>query len=47
MTASDLHGAPSPYEGPLSKFRPQSLTRRPKSRGMTHPGNRPSPLARE
>lgn len=30
----------------VSKFRPQSLTRRPKSRGMTHPGNKPSLLAR-
>lgn len=30
----------------VSKFRPQSPTRRPKSRGMTHPGNKPSLLAR-
>lgn len=40
-------GAPLPYKVPLSKFRQQSLTRRPKSRGMTHPENRPSLLARE
>ena len=33
-------------KAPSSKFRPYRLTRRPKSRGMTHPGNKPSLLAR-
>lgn len=39
-------GAPLLYKGPLSKFKPYSLKKRPKSRSMTHPGNRPSLLAR-
>lgn len=32
-------------KAPFPNFRPQSLTRRPKSRAMTHPGNRPRLLA--
>lgn len=40
---------PLPYKGPLSKLQATELgigTRRPKSRSMTHLGNRPSLLAR-
>lgn len=41
--------APLPYKGPLSQLQATALgigTRRPKSRSMTHLGNRPSLLAR-